>query len=196
MGGYIRWWTTGCLSRLMLMLRQIPFDNFILTNTGELVQHQITMYRERVRTVGISLLGGNSGVSGPYDLGIHSIRAVNEEDVTKPPCECVHDCPCMARLTHFSSREESIAWCMTSSILITRYSSVDRHIRITYIYKGTYEWPTKRKRKKRINQEKAPEVPVNPTTKQRHNQSSIPHGHHCLILWSHRIRQVRCLSWP
>ncbi|KAL4062232.1 complex I intermediate-associated protein 30-domain-containing protein [Scleroderma yunnanense] len=63
----------------------IPFDNFILTNTGELVQHQITMYRERVRTVGISLLGGNSGVSGPYDLGIHSIRAVNEEDVIKPP---------------------------------------------------------------------------------------------------------------
>lgn len=63
----------------------IPFDNFILTNTGELVQHQITMYRERVRTVGISLLGGNSGVSGPYDLGIHSVRAVNEEDVTKPP---------------------------------------------------------------------------------------------------------------
>lgn len=63
----------------------IPFDNFILTNTGELVQHQITMFRERIRTVGISLLGGNSGVSGTYDLGIHSIRAVNEEDVTMPP---------------------------------------------------------------------------------------------------------------
>lgn len=63
----------------------IPFENFILTNTGELVQHQIAMMRERVRTVGISLLGGNSGVSGSYDLGIDSIRAVNEEDVTRPP---------------------------------------------------------------------------------------------------------------
>lgn len=39
------------------------------------------MYRERVRTVGISLLGGNSGVAGPYELGIDSIRAVNEEDI-------------------------------------------------------------------------------------------------------------------
>ncbi|OAX43115.1 complex I intermediate-associated protein CIA30 [Rhizopogon vinicolor AM-OR11-026] len=63
----------------------IPFENFILTNTGELVQHQIEMMRERIRTVGISLLGGNSGVSGSYDLGIDSIRAVNEEDVTRPP---------------------------------------------------------------------------------------------------------------
>ncbi|KAJ8589536.1 complex I intermediate-associated protein CIA30 [Rhizopogon salebrosus TDB-379] len=63
----------------------IPFDSFILTNTGELVQHQIEMMRERIRTVGISLLGGNSGVSGSYDLGIDSIRAVNEEDVTRPP---------------------------------------------------------------------------------------------------------------
>ncbi|KAG9315277.1 complex I intermediate-associated protein 30-domain-containing protein, partial [Chiua virens] len=63
----------------------IPFDSFILTNTGELVQHQITMFRQRIRTVGISMLGGNSGVSGCYDLGIHSIRAVNEEDVSRPP---------------------------------------------------------------------------------------------------------------
>lgn len=68
-------------------MTQIPFENFILTNTGELVQHQITMFRQRIRTVGISMLGGNSGVSGPYDLGIHSIRAVNEEDVTRPACE-------------------------------------------------------------------------------------------------------------
>ncbi|KAF8553979.1 complex I intermediate-associated protein CIA30 [Imleria badia] len=65
----------------------VPFDNFILTNTGELVQHQITMFRQRIRTVGISMLGGNSGVSGLYDLGIHSIRAVNEEDLSRPPCE-------------------------------------------------------------------------------------------------------------
>ena len=65
----------------------IPFENFVLTNTGELVSEQIEMLRERVRTIGISLLGGNSGVSGPYDLGIASIRAVNEEDVTKPPLD-------------------------------------------------------------------------------------------------------------
>lgn len=44
--------------------------------------HQVQMYRERVRTIGISLLGGNSGVEGSYELGIDSIRAVNIEDVT------------------------------------------------------------------------------------------------------------------
>jgi hypothetical protein len=43
------------------------------------------MLRERVRSVGISLLGGNAGVEGPYELGIAEIRAVNEEDVTAPP---------------------------------------------------------------------------------------------------------------
>jgi len=63
----------------------IPFDAFVLTNTGEIASDQITMLRERIRTIGISLLGGNSGVEGPYELGIDEIRAVNEEDVTVPP---------------------------------------------------------------------------------------------------------------
>lgn len=63
------------------LFEQIPFDNFVLTNTGEISYHQMTMYRERIRTVGISLLGGKSGVEGSYELGIDSIRAVNEEDV-------------------------------------------------------------------------------------------------------------------
>jgi len=65
----------------------IPFDDFVLTNTGEIVESQITMYREKVRSVGISLLGGNSGIEGPYELGIDSIRAVNEEDAVSPEKE-------------------------------------------------------------------------------------------------------------
>ncbi|KAI0366279.1 complex I intermediate-associated protein CIA30 [Pilatotrama ljubarskyi] len=60
----------------------IPFKDFVLTNAGELVPHQVQMYRERIRTIGISLLGGNSGVEGPYELGIDAISAVNAEDVT------------------------------------------------------------------------------------------------------------------
>ena len=39
------------------------------------------MFRERIRTIGVSLLGGNSGVAGPYELCIDHIRAVNIEDV-------------------------------------------------------------------------------------------------------------------
>ena len=35
-------------------------------------------------TVGISLLGRNSGIEGPYKLGVDSMRAVNEEDAIVP----------------------------------------------------------------------------------------------------------------
>ena len=42
----------------------------------------MSMYREKIRTIGISLLGANSGVEGAYELNIDSIRAVNVEDVT------------------------------------------------------------------------------------------------------------------
>ena len=42
----------------------------------------MTMYREKIRTIGISILGGNGGVEGPYELHVDAIRAVNEEDVT------------------------------------------------------------------------------------------------------------------
>lgn len=43
------------------------------------------MLREKVKSVGISILGGNSGVEGKYELGIDSIRAVNEDDVVHAP---------------------------------------------------------------------------------------------------------------
>lgn len=43
------------------------------------------MYRERVRSIGISLLGGKSGVVGKYELGIDSMSIVNDEDVNKTP---------------------------------------------------------------------------------------------------------------
>ena len=66
-------------------LPQVPLSSFVLTNAGEIVETQVRMARDRVRTIGISLLGGKSGVEGPYQLGIDSICAVNSEDVTKTP---------------------------------------------------------------------------------------------------------------
>ncbi|KAI0297252.1 complex I intermediate-associated protein CIA30 [Multifurca ochricompacta] len=65
----------------------IPFDGFVMTKAGTINTQPVSMLRERVRSVGISLLGGNSGVEGPYELGIDEIRAVNEEDVTVPPLD-------------------------------------------------------------------------------------------------------------
>lgn len=59
----------------------IPFNNFVRTNSGEMSAEQIEMYRERVRSIGISLLGGNSGAAGHYELGIDSISIVNDEDI-------------------------------------------------------------------------------------------------------------------
>ena len=47
--------------------------------------NQMKMFREKVRSVGISILGGNSGVEGKYELGIDSIRVVNEDDVVHSP---------------------------------------------------------------------------------------------------------------
>jgi NADH dehydrogenase [ubiquinone] 1 alpha subcomplex assembly factor 1 len=59
-------------------------EDFVLRNTGENVQARIRMNKERVKTVGISFLGGHSGIEGQYELGIDSIRAVNEEDADVP----------------------------------------------------------------------------------------------------------------
>ena len=35
---------------------QIPFGNFVRTNSGEMSENQIKMYRENFRSVGMSLL--------------------------------------------------------------------------------------------------------------------------------------------
>lgn len=63
----------------------IPFDNFVRTSLGEMSANQMKMYREKIKSVGISMLGGNSGVEGKYELGIDSIRVVNEDDVVHTP---------------------------------------------------------------------------------------------------------------
>ncbi|KAF9036171.1 complex I intermediate-associated protein 30-domain-containing protein [Panaeolus papilionaceus] len=59
----------------------IPFRAFVRTNRGEMAETQLPMSREKIKSVGISMLGGNSNVEGSYELGIDEIRFVNEEDV-------------------------------------------------------------------------------------------------------------------
>lgn len=60
---------------------KIPFSSFLLTNSGSMVSASVSMFKRRVRSVGVSLLGGNSGIEGTYELGIDSFRAVNRQDV-------------------------------------------------------------------------------------------------------------------
>jgi len=62
---------------------QIPFASFVRTKSGELYEGQVEIDKERVRSVGISLLGGMSGVAGRYELGIDSIGITNEEYITR-----------------------------------------------------------------------------------------------------------------
>ncbi|KAJ2916631.1 hypothetical protein MD484_g3819, partial [Candolleomyces efflorescens] len=85
----IKQYATGCdgdiggYSTVHLDLDENPEHQ---ANTGKpATENQMELYRERVRSIGISILGGNSGVSGKYELGIDSIRAVNEEDLTQDP---------------------------------------------------------------------------------------------------------------
>lgn len=62
---------------------QIPFRSFVRTNAGEMAEFQIEMMTENIKSVGVSILGGNSGVEGKYELGIDSVRFVNEEDMAE-----------------------------------------------------------------------------------------------------------------
>ncbi|KAI6110387.1 hypothetical protein EDD16DRAFT_1486638 [Pisolithus croceorrhizus] len=95
------------------------------TNTSESIQHQITMFRERIRTVWISLLGGKSGI---YDLGIApSTRKTRR-------CHLVSVSPDIAPVQapmHPGNGEGSFSWRM-----IDVASTVDRHVIMAYTYKA------------------------------------------------------------
>lgn len=84
----------------------IPFQDFALTNSGDLSEQQIAMMRTRVRTIGVSVLGPKEGryveeqpshflvlliadiyssAAVRYELGIESIDAVSAEVAQKSP---------------------------------------------------------------------------------------------------------------
>ena len=61
-------------------ISQIPFNDFTYTRRGEHFEENTDeFYRDRVSMIGISVLGGNAGLEGPYELGIDEIWATNEE---------------------------------------------------------------------------------------------------------------------
>lgn len=63
----------------------MPLSKFILTNSGEAVNSEMTMMAEAVRSVGISLLGGNANIHGKFELAIESIGATNEVRIHSGP---------------------------------------------------------------------------------------------------------------
>ncbi|KAH8831307.1 complex I intermediate-associated protein CIA30 [Flagelloscypha sp. PMI_526] len=58
----------------------IPICDFVRTNKGQISKKNLTMWTERVNMFGISMLGGNSNSEGNYELGLDSLRMVNQED--------------------------------------------------------------------------------------------------------------------
>lgn len=52
----------------------LPFNSFVRTNHGLVVEPQTSIIRQRVRSVGIGL---TDRIEGPYDLRIHRIWATN-----------------------------------------------------------------------------------------------------------------------
>lgn len=58
----------------------INFSAFVRTNHGEVVEPQAEMLRQKVRTVGVSLI---DRVPGPFDLAISRIWASNSLDDTE-----------------------------------------------------------------------------------------------------------------
>lgn len=54
---------------------QVPLHKFILTNSGEAVNSTMAMMSESIKSIGISLLGGNANIQGKFELGIDYIGA-------------------------------------------------------------------------------------------------------------------------
>ncbi|KIY64563.1 complex I intermediate-associated protein CIA30 [Cylindrobasidium torrendii FP15055 ss-10] len=61
----------------------LPFNHFVRTNHGQIAARREIMNKSRLKSVNIAILGGHCNASGNYELGIDSIRIVNEEDVKK-----------------------------------------------------------------------------------------------------------------
>ncbi|KAI5453834.1 hypothetical protein NCC49_005644 [Naganishia albida] len=55
----------------------IPLSSFVLTNSGALSETQITMLKNKVRTVGFSILGSERG---KFELGIRKVEAVRRDE--------------------------------------------------------------------------------------------------------------------
>ncbi|KAJ7284658.1 NADH:ubiquinone oxidoreductase complex I intermediate-associated protein 30, partial [Mycena rebaudengoi] len=59
----------------------LPFDRFQPFTRDETSSYADLIDRERILSVGISVLGGHNNASGPYELGLDSVWVTNKEDI-------------------------------------------------------------------------------------------------------------------
>lgn len=62
----------------------MPLHKFILTNSGEAVNSNMAMMSESIKSIGISLLGGNANIQGKFELGIDYIGATTDVSGSSP----------------------------------------------------------------------------------------------------------------
>lgn len=60
---------------------EIPFERFLLTWRGRVVDQEVEMNRGKILSLGISLVGGEDAEEGEYGLGIQWIAARNHANV-------------------------------------------------------------------------------------------------------------------
>lgn len=69
----------------------LPFNSFVRTNFGYVIEPQTSLARQRVKSIGIGL---TDRIEGPYDLRIHKIWAtngMNEADIEEERLICGAD---------------------------------------------------------------------------------------------------------
>ncbi|KAJ6631038.1 complex I intermediate-associated protein CIA30 [Mycena sp. CBHHK59/15] len=59
----------------------LPFTKFVPFTIGEPSPYPEMIDRERILSVGVSVLGGQNNASGPYELGLDSVWVTNKEDI-------------------------------------------------------------------------------------------------------------------
>jgi len=65
-------------------LPQLPLSDFGYTAAGTMIETSDDMLKESIEMMGISVLGGNAGLQGPYELVLDEIWATNDPNLPPP----------------------------------------------------------------------------------------------------------------
>lgn len=66
---------------IFLTHNQLPLSDFGYTAAGNMIESGDEMDKENIEMIGFSVLGGNAGLQGPYELVLDEIYATRDIDV-------------------------------------------------------------------------------------------------------------------
>jgi NADH dehydrogenase [ubiquinone] 1 alpha subcomplex assembly factor 1 len=62
-------------------LSQLPLSEFGYRAAGNMIESGDEMDKENIEMIGFSVLGGNAGLQGPYELFLDEVYATNNVDI-------------------------------------------------------------------------------------------------------------------